>query len=150
MNNLTFDDIAMPVSFYDETGVWGYSYMVNPDHKDFDAIRQALNADPDEEYFFIYSKNVLFSYIYEIYPYHDLYYDKIITFSDEEKAFLDEMASLFNPDESTPRETNQKLYKKIDSKVKPYFDQIIEKYMNRYYSLTLNDGSIILSTTRKD
>lgn len=148
MNNLTFDDIAMPVSFYDETGVWGY--MVNPDHKDFDAIRQALNADPDEEYFFIYSKNVLFSYIYEIYPYHDLYYDKIITFSDEEKAFLDEMASLFNPDESTPRETNQKLYKKIDSKVKPYFDQIIEKYMNRYYSLTLNDGSIILSTTRKD
>lgn len=148
MNNLTFDDIAMPVSFYDETGVWGY--MVNPDHKDFDAIRQALNADPDEEYFFIYSKNVLFSYIYEIYPYHDLYYNKIITFSDEEKAFLDEMASLFNPDESTPRETNQKLYKKIDSKVKPYFDQIIEKYMNRYYSLTLNDGSIILSTTRKD
>ena len=148
MNNLTFNDIAMPVSFYDETGVWGY--MVNPDHKDFDAIRQALNADPDEEYFFIYSKNVLFSYIYEIYPYHDLYYDKIITFSDEEKAFLDEMASLFNPDESTPRETNQKLYKKIDSKVKPYFDQIIEKYMNRYYSLTLNDGSIILSTTRKD
>lgn len=148
MNNLTFDDIAMPVSFYDETGVWGYT--VNPDHKDFDAIRQALNADPDEEYFFIYSKNVLFSYIYEIYPYHDLYYDKIITFSDEEKAFLDEMASLFNPDESTPRETNQKLYKKIDSKVKPYFDQIIEKYMNRYYSLTLNDGSIILSTTRKD
>lgn len=148
MNNLTFDDIAMPVSFYDETGVWGY--MVNPDHKDFDAIRQALNADPDEEYFFIYSKNVLFSYIYEIYPYHDLYYDKIITFSDDEKAFLDEMASLFNPDESTPRETNQKLYKKIDSKVKPYFDQIIEKYMNRYYSLTLNDGSIILSTTRKD
>lgn len=148
MNNLTFDDIAMPVSFYDETGVWGY--MVNPDHKDFDAIRQALNADPDEEYFFIYSKNVLFSYIYEIYPYHDLYYDKIITFSDEEKAFLDEMASLFNPDESTPRETNQKLYKKIDSKIKPYFDQIIEKYMNRYYSLTLNDGSIILSTTRKD
>ena len=142
----------MPVSFYDETGVWGY--MVNPDHKDFDAIRQALNADPDEEYFFIYSKNVLFSYIYEIYPYHDLYhdlyYDKIITFSDEEKAFLDEMASLFNPDESTPRETNQKCYKKIDSKVKPYFDQIIEKYMNRYYSLTLNDGSIILSTTRKD
>lgn len=148
MNNLTFDDIAMPVSFYDETDVWGY--MVNPDHKDFDAIRQALNADPDEEYFFIYSKNVLFSYIYEIYPYHDLYYDKIITFSDEEKAFLDEMASLFNPDESTPRETNQKCYKKIDSKVKPYFDQIIEKYMNRYYSLTLNDGSIILSTTRKD
>lgn len=148
MNNLTFDDIAMPVSFYDETGVWGY--MVNPDHKDFDAIRQALNADPDEEYFFIYSKNVLFSYIYEIYPYHDLYYDKIIAFSDEEKAFLDEMASLFNPDESTPRETNQKLYKKIDSKVKPHFDQIIEKYMNRYYSLTLNDGSIILSTTRKD
>lgn len=148
MNNLTFDDIAMPVSFYDETGVWGY--MVNPDHKDFDAIRQALNADPDEEYFFIYSKNVLFSYIYEIYPYHDLYYDKIITFSDEEKAFLDEMASLFNLDESTPRETNQKCYKKIDSKVKPYFDQIIEKYMNRYYSLTLNDGSIILSTTRKD
>ena len=33
MNNLTFNDIAMPVSFYDETGVWGY--MVNPDHKDF-------------------------------------------------------------------------------------------------------------------
>ena len=27
MNNLTFNDIAMPVSFYDETGVWGY--MVN-------------------------------------------------------------------------------------------------------------------------
>lgn len=60
------------------------------------------------------------------------------------------MASLFNPDESTPYETNQKCYKKIDSKVKPYFDQIMEKYINRYYSLTLNDGSIILSTTRKD
>lgn len=148
MNNLTFDDIAMPVSFYDETGVWGY--MVNPDHKDFDAIRQALNADPDEEYFFIYSKNVLFSYIYEIYPYHDIYYEKVIQFSDKETEFLDEMASLFNPDESTPRETNQKCYKMIDSKVKPYFDQIMEKYMNRYYSLTLNDGSIILSTTRKD
>lgn len=148
MNNLIFDDIAMPMSFYEETGVWGY--MVDPGHKNFDAIRQTLKADPEEEFFAIFSKNVLFSYIYEIYPYHDLYYDKIITFSDEEKAFLDEMASLFNPDESTPRETNQKLYKKIDSKVKPYFDQIMEKYMNRYYSLTLNDGSIILSTTRKD
>lgn len=148
MNNLTFNDIAMPVSLYEETGIWGY--IVNPDHKDFDAIRQALNADPDEEYFFIYSKNVLFSYIYEIYPYHDLYYDKIITFSDEEKAFLDEMASLFNPDESTPRETNQKLYKKIDSKVKPYFDQIMKTYMNRYCHLILDDGNIILSTTKKD
>ena len=83
MNNLTFNDIAMPVSFYEETGVWGY--IVNPDHKDFDAIRQALKANPDEEYFFIYSKNVLFSYIYEIYPYHELYYDKTITFSDEKK-----------------------------------------------------------------
>ena len=148
MNNLTFNDIAIPVSFYEETGGWGY--MIDPDHKDFYAIRQALKADPDEEYFFIYSKNVLFSYVYEIYPYHDLYYDKIIQFSDEETEFLDEMASLFNPDESTPYETNQKCYKKIDSKVKPYFDQIMEKYMNRYYSLTLNDGSIILSTTRKD
>lgn len=148
MNNLTFNDIAIPVSFYEETGIWGY--MIDPDHKDFYAIRQALKADPDEEYFFIYSKNVLFSYVYEIYPYHDLYYDKIIQFSDEETEFLDEMASLFNPDESIPRETNQKCYKKIDSKVKPYFDQIMEKYMNRYYSLTLNDGSIILSTTRKD
>ena len=148
MNNLTFNDIAMPMSFYEETGVWGY--MVDPGHKNFDAIRQTLKADPEEEFFAIFSKNVLFSYIYEIYPYHDLYYDKIIQFSDEETEFLDEMASLFNPDESTPRETNQKLYKKIDSKVKPYFDQIIEKYMNRYYSLTLNDGSIILSTTRKD
>jgi hypothetical protein len=148
MNNLTFDDIAMPVSFYDETGVWGY--MVNPDHKDFDAIQKALKADPDEEYFFIYSKNVLFSYIYEVYPYHNLYYEKIITFSDDEKEFLDEMASLFNPDESIPRETNQKLYKTIDSKVKPYFDQIMEKHMNRYHHLILDDESIILSTTKKD
>lgn len=148
MNNLTFNDIAMPVSFYEETGVWGY--IVNPDHKDFDAIQQALKAGPEEDLFPIYSKNVLFSYIYEIYSCHDLYYEKIIQFSDEETNFLDEMASLFDPDESTPRETNQKLYKKIDSKVKPYFDQIIEKYMNRYYSLTLDDGSIILSTTRKD
>lgn len=148
MNTLTFDDIAIPVSFYEETDVWGY--MVNPDHKDFDAIQKALKADPDEEFFAIYSKNVLFSYIYEIYPYHDLHYEKVIQFSDEETEFLDEMASLFNPDESTPYETNQKCYKKIDSKVKPYFDQIMEKYMNRYYSLTLNDGSIILSTTRKD
>lgn len=148
MNTLTFDDIAIPVSFYDETGVWGY--MVNPGHKDFNAIRQTLKANPDEEYFFIYSKNVLFSYIYEIYPYHDLYYEKVITFSDEETEFLDKMASLFNPDESVPRETNQKCYKKIDSKVKPYFDQIMEKYMNRYYYITLDDGSIILSTTRKD
>ena len=148
MNNLTFNDIAMPMSFYQETGVWGY--MINPDHKDFEAIQKALKADPEEEFFAIFSKNVLFSYIYEIYPYHDLYYEKIIQFSDEEREFLDEMASLFNPDESIPRETNQKLYKKIDSKVKPYFDQIMKKYMNRYYSLTLNDGSIILSTTRKD
>lgn len=148
MNNLTFNDIAMPVSFYDETGVWGY--MVNPDHKDFEAIRQTLKANPEEEFFAIYSKNVLFSYIYEIYPYHELYYEKIIQFSDEEKNFLDEMASLFDPEESIPRETNQKCYKKIDSKVKPYFDQIMEKYMNRYYSLTLDDGSIILSTTKKD
>ena len=148
MNNLTFDDIAMPVSFYDETGVWGY--MVNPDHKDFDAIQKALKADPDEEYFFIYSKNVLFSYIYEIYPYHDLYYEKVIQFSDDEKEFLDEIASLFNPDESIPRETNQKLYKTIDSKVKPYFDQIMEKHMNRYHHLILDDESIILSTTKKD
>lgn len=148
MNNLTFDDIAMPVSFYDETGVWGY--MVNPDHKDFDAIQKALKADPNEEYFFIYSKNVLFSYIYEIYPYHNLCYEKIITFSDDEKEFLDEIASLFNPSESIPRETNQKCYKTIDGKVKPYFDQIMEKYMNRYYSITLADGSIILSTTKKD
>ena len=148
MNNLTFNDIAMPVSFYDETGVWGY--MVNPDHKDFDAIQKALKADPDEEYFFIYSKNVLFSYIYEIYTYHDLYYEKVIQFSDDEKEFLDEMASLFNPDESIPRETNQKLYKTIDSKIKPYFDQIMEKHMNRYHHLILDDESIILSTTKKD
>lgn len=148
MNNLTFNDIAMPMSFYEETGVWGY--IVNPDHKDFETIQKTLKADPEEEFFAIYSKDVLFSYIYEIYPYHNLYYDKIITFSDKEKAFLDEMASLFNPDESTPRETNQKCHKKIDSKVKPYFDQIMEKYMNRYYSITLDDGSIILSTTRKD
>ena len=148
MNNLTFDDIAMPVSFYDETGVWGY--MVNPDHKDFDAIQKALKADPNEEYFFIYSKNVLFSYIYKIYPYHDLYYEKVIQFSDDEKAFLDDMASLFNPDESIPRETNQKLYKTIDSKVKPYFDQIMEKHMNRYHHLILDDESIILSTTKKE
>lgn len=148
MNNLTFNDIAMPMSFYEETGVWGY--MVDPVHKNFDAIRQTLKADPEEEFFAIFSKNVLFSYIYEIYPYHDLYYDKIIQFSDEETEFLDEMTSLFNPDESTPYETNQKCYKKIDSKVKPYFDQIMEKYMNRYYSLTLNDGNIILSTTIKD
>lgn len=148
MNNLTFNDIAMPVSFYDETGVWGY--MVNPDHKDFDTIQKALKADPDEEYFFIYSKNVLFSYIYEIYPYHDLYYEKVIQFSNDEKEFLDEMASLFNPDESIPRETNQKLYKTIDSKVKPYFDQIMEKHMNRYHHLILDDESIILSTTKKD
>jgi hypothetical protein len=148
MNNLTFNDIAMPVSFYDETGVWGY--MVNPDHKDFDAIQKALKADPDEEYFFIYSKNVLFSYIYEIYPYHDLYYEKVIQFSNDEKEFLDETASLFNPDESIPRETNQKLYKTIDSKIKPYFDQIMEKHMNRYHHLILDDESIILSTTKKD
>ena len=60
------------------------------------------------------------------------------------------MASLFNPDESIPYETNQKYYKTIDSKVKPYFDQIMEKYMNRYYHLVLDDGSIILSTTKKD
>ena len=138
----------MPVSFYEETGVWGY--MIDPDHKDFYAIRQALKADPNEEYFFIYSKNVLFSYVYEIYPYHDLHYEKIIQFSDEETEFLDEMASLFNPNESIPHETNQKCYKTIDSKVKPYFDQIMEKYINRYYSLVLDDGSIILSTTRKD
>ena len=148
MNNLIFDDIAMPMSFYEETGVWGY--MVNPDHKDFEAIRQTLKADPDEEFFAIFSKNVLFSYIYEIYPYHDLYYEKVITFSDEEKAFLDKMASLFNPDESIPYNTNQKLYKKIDSKVKPYFDQIMEKYMDRYYHLVLDDGSIILSTEEKE
>ena len=148
MNTLTFDDIAIPMSFYDETGVWGY--MVNPDHKDFEAIRQTLKANPEEEFCAIYSKNVLFSYIYEIYPYHDLYYEKIIQFSDEEKDFLDEMASLFDPEKATPRETNQKCYKKIDSKVKPYFDQIMEKYMNRYYSITLNDGSIILSTTKKE
>lgn len=148
MNNLTFDDIAMPVSFYDETGVWGY--MVNHDHKDFDAIQKALKADPDEEYFFIYSKNVLFSYIYEIYPYHELYYDKIITFSDDEKEFLDNMTSLFDPDESTPYNANQKCYKMIDSKVKPYFDQIMEKYMNRYHHLILDDGSIILSTEEKE
>ena len=148
MNNLTFNDIAMPMSFYEETGVWGY--MVNPDHKDFEAIQKALKADPEEEFFAIYSKDVLFSYIYEIYPYHDLYYDKIIQFSDEETEFLDEMAALFNPDESTPYNANQKLYKTIDSKVKPYFDQIMEKYMNRYYSITLDDGSIILSTTKKD
>lgn len=148
MNNLTFNDIAMPMSFYEETGVWGY--MVNPDHKDFEAIQKALKADPEEEFFTIYSKNVLFSYIYEIYPYHELYYEKVIQFSNEEREFLDEMASLFNPDESTPYETNQKCHKKIDSKVKPYFDQIMEKYRNRYYSITLDDGSIILSTTRKD
>jgi hypothetical protein len=148
MNTLTFDDIAIPVSFYDETGVWGY--MVNPDHKDFESIQKALKADPEEEFFAIYSKDILFSYIHEIYPYHDLYYENVIQFSDEEREFLDEMANLFDPDESTPRETNQKCYKKIDSKVKPYFDQIMEKYMNRYYSITLDDGSIILSTTRKD
>lgn len=148
MNNLTFNDIAIPMSLYEETGIWGY--IVNPDHKDFDAIRQALKTDPEEDLFPIYSKNVLFSYIYEIYPCHDLYYEKVIQFSDEETDFLDEMASLFDPDESTPRETNQKLYKKIDSKVKPYFDQIMERYTNRYYSLTLDDGSIILSTTKKD
>lgn len=148
MNNLTFNDIAIPMSFYEETGVWGY--IVNPDHKDFEAIRQALKADPEEDLFAIYSKNVLFSYIYEIYPYHDLYYEKIIQFSDEETDFLDEMASLFNPDESIPRETNQKLYKKIDNKVKPYFDQLMEKYMNRYCHLILDDGSIILSTTKKE
>lgn len=148
MNNLTFDDIAMPISFYDETGVWGY--MVDPDHKDFEAIQQALKADPEEEFFAIYSNDVLFSYIYEIYPYHDLYYEKVIQFSDEETEFLDNMTSLFDPDESIPRETNQKLYKKIDSKVKPYFDQIMEEYMNRYYHLVLDDGSIILSTTKKD
>ena len=148
MNNLTFDDIAMPMSFYDETGVWGY--MVDPDHKDFEAIQKTLKADPEEEFFAIYSKNVLFSYIYEIYPYHDLYYEKVIQFSDEETDFLDEMASLFDPDESTPYNANQKLYKKIDSKVKPYFDQIMEKYMNRYHYLVLDDGSVILSTTKKD
>ena len=148
MNNLTFNDIAMPMSFYEETGVWGY--MVDPDHKDLDAIQKTLKADPEEEFFATYSKDVLFSYIYEIYPYHDLYYEKVIQFSDEETEFLDEMASLFNPDESTPYETNQKCYKMIDSKVKPYFDQLMEKYMNRYYSITLDDGSIILSTTRKD
>ena len=124
--------------------------MVNPDHKDFEAIQKALKADPDEEFFAIFSRNVLFSYIYKIYPYHDLYYEKIIQFSDEETEFLDEMASLFNPDESIPHNTNQKCYKKIDSKVKPYFDQIMEKYTNRYYSITLDDGSIILSTTKKD
>lgn len=148
MNNLTFNDIAMPVSFYEETGVWGY--MVNPAHKDFEAIQKALKTDPEEKFFAIYSKDVLFSYIYEIYPYHDLHYEKIIQFSDEEKEFLDEMTSLFNPDESIPYNTNQKLYKKIDSKVKPYFDQLMEKYMNRYYHLVLDDGSIILSTTKKD
>lgn len=98
----------------------------------------------------VHSKNVLFSYLYEIYPYHDLYYEKVIQFSNEEKEFLDKMASLFNPDESIPRETNQKCYKTIDSKVKPYFDQIMEKYMNRYYHLILNDGSIILSTKEKE
>lgn len=148
MNNLTFDNIAMPVSFYEETGVWGY--MVNPDHKDFDTIQQALKADPNEEFFFIYSKNVLFSYIYEIYSYHDLYYEKVITFSDDEKEFLDDMAGLFNPNESIPRNANPKLYKMIDSKVKPYFDQIMKKHMNRYHYLILDDGSIILSTTKKD
>lgn len=148
MNNLMFNDIAMPMSFYEETGVWGY--MINPDHKDFDAIQKALKADPEEEFFAIYSKNVLFSYIYEIYPYNDLYYEKVITFSDDEKAFLDDMAGLFNPNESIPRETNQKLYKTIDSKVKPYFDQIMEKYMNRYHHLILDDESIILSTEEKD
>lgn len=148
MNNLTFDDIAMPVSFYNETGVWGY--MVNPDHKDFNTLRQALKADPDEEYFFIYSKNVLFAYIYEIYPYHELYYDKIITFSDNEKEFLDDMASYINPDEAIPRNANPKLYKMIDSKVKPYFNQLMEKYMNRYHHLILDDGSIILSTKEKE
>ena len=118
------------LSFEKRQVQWGY--IVNPDHKDFDAIRQALKANPDEEYFFIYSKNVLFSYIYEIYPYHELYYDKTITFSDEKKEFLDNMAGLFNPDESVPRETNQKCYKKIESKVKPYFDQIMEKYINNH------------------
>lgn len=148
MNNLTFNDISMPMSFYEETGVWGY--MVDPDHKDFEAIQKALKANSEEEFFAIYSKNVIFSYVYEIYPYQDFHYEKVITFSDDEKAFLDDMASLFNPDESIPRETNQKCYKKIDSKVKPYFDQIMKKYMNRYYSITLDDGSIILSTTRKD
>ena len=132
MNDLTFDDIAMPVSFYEETGIWGY--MVNPDHKDFDAIRKALKADPDEKYFFIYSKNVLFSYIYKIYPYQ----------------FLDDMASYFNPDESIPRNANPKHYKMIDSKVKPYFDQIMEKHMNHYYSLVLDDGTVVLSTKEKD
>ena len=62
---LTFNDIAMPMSFYEETGVWGY--MVNPDHKDFESIQKALKADPEEGFFAIYSKDVLFSYIYEIY-----------------------------------------------------------------------------------
>ncbi len=148
MNNLTFNDIAMPMSFYEETGVWGY--MVNSDHKDFEAIQKALKANPEEEFFAIYSKDVLFSYIYEIYPYHDLYYEKVIQFTDEETDFLDEMAGLFNPDESIPYKANQKCYKLIDNKVKPYFDQIMEKYMTRYYHLILNNGSIILSTTKKD
>ena len=44
----------------------------------------------------------------------------------------------------------KKCYKMIDSKVKPYFDQIMEKYMNRYHHLILDDGSIILSTEEKD
>jgi hypothetical protein len=148
MNNLTFNDIAMPMSFYEETGVWGY--MVDPDHKNFDAIQKALKANPEEDLFPIYSKDALFSYIYEIYPCHDLYYEKVIQFSNDETEFLDEMASLFDPDESTPYNTNQKLYKKIDNKVKPYFDQIMEKYMNRYHHLILDDGSIILSTEEKE
>lgn len=60
------------------------------------------------------------------------------------------MAALFDPNESTPYETNQKCYKMIDSKIKPYFDQIMEKYMNRYHHLILDDGSIILSTEEKE
>jgi len=52
MNTLTFNDIAMPVSFYNETGVWGY--MVNSDHKDFNAI----------EYFFhLFKKRSLFIHL---------------------------------------------------------------------------------------
>jgi len=60
------------------------------------------------------------------------------------------MTGLFDPNEATPYKTNQKCYKMIDSKVKPYFDQIMKKYMNRYHHLVLDDGSIILSTTRKN
>lgn len=141
VSDMEFDDIAYALPDY-ESGFW--MYCVDEDkEKAYAKIQEKLGNKVS--FYYIFKKDVLFSYVYLFYYIGDMIFKEGLPFefTEEEADYLDEYSGLFSPDESVPRQANEKLYNQLVNKLSSSYDKLMKETIENYPCLRLKDGSII-------